>query len=248
MNFSSYLQEHIFNQQRLWADLLKAFGINPNLQKVLLVVHHIKLTIIQMTFLEDFIKKEEQKMTWFDKLTMNCPIIRPTNIIACNYPNIKARKQIVIKPSIVDRLVAIPFFLFGLFFWTILLKMTLEFQFPFVVIFLGLLFVTFLLYLLIRSLFFNKKYIYKITLDVYGIKIDFDRIDWTDISEICIMNKQGGRSTNSWLLIFLNNNTIKELNLLRFRISDKKLSAYIEFYRAKKERKTSGFVQVGQTE
>lgn len=201
-----------------------------------------------MTLLEDFIKKEEQKMTWFDKLTMNYPIIRPTNIIAFNYPNIKPHKQIVIKPSIIDRLIAIPFFLFGLFFWAILLKMTLEFRFPFVVIFLGLLFVTFLLYLLIRSLFINKKYIYKITLDVYGIKIDFDRIDWTDISEICIMTKQDGRSINSWLLIFLNNNTIKELNLLRFRISDKKLSAYIEFYRAKKEEKTSSFVQVGETE
>src|ERR687888_4036 len=122
-----------------------------------------------MALIDDFIKNEELKMTWLDKLIMNYPRVRPTKSIAESLQNVQLDKEKVIKPSIWDKTVSIIFFLFASLFWVGLLKMLLEDRFPFLVILFGFLFVTFLIYLLLKNSFFNKKYIYTITIDNEGI-------------------------------------------------------------------------------
>jgi hypothetical protein len=107
----------------------------------------------------------------------------------------------------------------------------MEYRFPFLVILFGFLFVTFLIYLLLKNSFFNKKYIYTITVDNEGLSIDSAKFYWTDIAETCILSRQKERRSNYYLLIFKKDTTVAKFDLFKFGLSDRKLSTIIEYYR-----------------
>jgi hypothetical protein len=92
-------------------------------------------------------------------------------------------------------------------------------------------FFSFLIYLLVRSSFLNKKYNFTITVDYDGIRINDNKFNWTAIDEIYIMSQREGKRTNYYLLILKKDATIEKFDLLGFRISSRKLSTIIEYYR-----------------
>lgn len=181
--------------------------------------------------IDDFIKSEETKMTWLDKVANNYPKVGTTKSIGKPLQDREFGDETVVNPSVLDKTVALLFLFFTGFFWIILLKMVLEYRFPFVFIFLGFLFVNFLIYVLVRNTFFNRKYIFTIRINNERISIDHNLFYWTDIIETCIMTRQEGKTTNHYLILFMKNKTIEKFDLFKFDISDIKISTIVEYYK-----------------
>jgi hypothetical protein len=186
-----------------------------------------------MTPIDDFIKTEESKMSWLDKLIRNYPKIRPTKSIACSLTNFKLENEKIIRPSNWERFISIIILFFLGIVWLGLVKMLLDYKFPFGVFLFGFLLVTFMIFMLIRNSFFNKRYNYNITINKEAIAVDRQKIYWTEIADTYIMNRQEGRSTNYYLIISKKDKTIEKLDLLNIGISDRKLSTIIEYYKTK---------------
>lgn len=130
-----------------------------------------------------------------------------------------------------DRTISVVISLFLSWIWLWLLKMLLEYTFPFAIFLFGFLFITFIIRLVIYHSFFNKNYIYTLILDKDYICINYRQTAWTEIAETCIMNKQEGRTTNSYLILFKKDKTIEKLDLYKFGIPDVKLAAMVEYYK-----------------
>lgn len=186
-----------------------------------------------MSDIHDFIRGEEQKMTWLDKVVMNYPKARATSFISHPLQDNALPDQTVITPSTWDRAISIVISLFLAIVWIGLLRALLEYKFPFAIFLFGFLLVTFMIYLLIRNSFFNKKYIYRLLFDKKGITIDHRRISWSDIEDTYIMNRQEGKRTNYYLLVFKKDKTIDKLDLFRMGTYDRKLATIIEYYKQK---------------
>jgi len=179
--------------------------------------------------IENYIKTEEQKMTWLDKLVKNYPEARNTNSIAHTFKsNFSFLDQTTIRPSFWNRMISIIIVLFMGFIWIGLLNMVLAYKFPFVVNLFCLVLMTFLIFLVIRNSFFNKKYNYTLTIDKNGISVDKRQILWSDVADTFIMNRQEGKGTNYYLLI------LKTDKLdLKMGTSVGKLAAIIEHHKQK---------------
>jgi len=186
-----------------------------------------------MTLVDNFIKTEESKMNWLDKAVRNYPKVRPTKSISYSLTNLKLDKEKIIRPSLLDKFISALILFFLTIVWVGLFKMLLDYKFPFAIFLFGFLLVTFIIFILLSNSFFNKKYIYDLTINKEGIAIDNNKFYWTDIAETCIMNRQEGRRTNYYLVIFKKDTTIKKLDLFRIAITDKKLATIIEYYKTK---------------
>jgi hypothetical protein len=184
-----------------------------------------------MPIVDDFIKAEEQKMTWFDRLVQNYPKVETTKLIARSTKSGKYKEATVIRPSLTDKTIAAVIILFLSLFWLGFLKLLLGNTTLFFSFFLPLLFITFIICIVIYNSFFNKKYIYTLILNKDSISVDHRPIKWSEIVETCIMNVQEGRTTNFYLILFKKDKTMEKLNLYKFGISDVKLSAMIEYYK-----------------
>lgn len=183
-----------------------------------------------MALIDDFIKNEESKMSWGDKLFMMYPKVRSTPELTDTFQHLRLGNERVIKPSLGEKVIALFFLLFAV--WFAIIPIKILFSSRDVILGLGgLLFVGFLIFLLLRNSFFNKKYIFTITVDYEGISIDDNKFYWSAIDEVYIMSKREGKTTNHYLLIFEKDTTIKKFDLYKFSISSKKLSTIIEYYR-----------------
>src|SRR5690349_8141425 len=156
---------------------------------------------LPMTSIDDFIKNEERKMTWVDKITRNYPRIRQTSSIALPASNKSLPGKTVIKPAVPDKVISTIILIFLALIWVGLLRLVLTIQFPFVVVLLSFLFISFLILLVANNAFFNKKYIYTLMVDSGGINIDDRKIPWSSVKNTFIMNRQEGKTTNYYLLI-----------------------------------------------
>ena len=185
-----------------------------------------------MTLIDDFIKTEESKMSWLDKLVRNYPKVRPTKSITYSLTGFKLDKEKIIRPSIWNRFIATIVLFFLSMVWFGLFTSLLDYKFPFVPFLFAFLFVTFIIFLLLRNSFFNKKYNYKLTISKDAIAIDKHKIFWIDIDDTYIMNRQEGRRTNYYLIISKKDKTIQKLDLFNIGITDRKLATIIEYYKA----------------
>ena len=172
-------------------------------------------------------------MNWFDRMVLNYPKVRATKTIAASLTNLKLDNEKIIRPSIWDRFISIIILFFLSIIWIGVLKMLLDYKFPFAVFLFGFLLVTFLISIVLRNSFFIKKYNYNIIVNKEGIAIDSHRIYWTDIADTFIMNRQEGRRTNYYLIIAKKDNSIEKLDLFNIGITDRKLSTIIEYYKLK---------------
>ncbi len=185
-----------------------------------------------MVNIEDYIKAEKEKMTWLDKINRNYPKVENTGLLVGSMQK-EIPDSTVIKPSLWDKLISVVLLFFMGVLWLALLSMLLNYRFPFAVILIGFLFLTFLIFLVIRNSFFNPKYIYTISIDKDGISVDDRKLFWSDIEDTFIMSRQEGKRTNYYLLIFKHDKTVDKHDLFRMGISDRKLATLIEYYKRK---------------
>lgn len=186
-----------------------------------------------METIDDFIRSEELKMTWLDKAFMNYPEVRLTSILASLCPNSSFKEETVIKPSLLNKFIAIIIVPFLALVWIGLLNMLLQYKFPFAIVLFGFLLVTFIIFLLLKDSFFNRKLVYTIILTDSYISICNRKFSWANVSETAILTRREGKRRNSYLIVITNNNAIEQFDLYSFGISDKKLSAHIEYYKTK---------------
>ncbi|AEV98386.1 hypothetical protein A4D02_22455 [Niastella koreensis] len=184
-----------------------------------------------MALIDDFIKNEESKMSLGDKLFMNYPKVRSTTELTDTFQHLRLGNKRVIKTSLSDKVIAVVFLLFIMWFAVGHVKLLFSSRDNNLLGLGGLVFVLFMISLLLRNSFFNKKYIFTITVDYEGISIDTNKFSWTAIDEIYLMSKHEGKRTNYYLLIFEKDTTIKKFDLYKFSISSRKLSTIIEYYR-----------------
>ncbi|PSL34912.1 hypothetical protein CLV42_102486 [Chitinophaga ginsengisoli] len=171
-------------------------------------------------------------MTWWEKLTMNFPGIRSTKSIAGALKSKRWGKEKIIRPSRSLQVFSIALVLLPAYVWMWILKLLLEYTFPFLVFLFGFFMMSFIIYLILRNSFFNKRYIYTIRVNRDAISIRKNKFYWRDIVETCIMYKYEGRTMNKYLLIFRKDEIVEKFDLYKFSISDKKLSEIIEYYKA----------------
>jgi hypothetical protein len=184
-----------------------------------------------MALIDDFIKNEESKMSWGDKLIMNYPKVRSTPVLTDTFQHLRLGKEKVIKPALWNKVLTVILLLFTGWIWLGVLGQMLV-SWPHLLNKLsGLALATLLIFLLIRGSFLNKKYNFTITVDYEGIGIDNNKFYWTAIEEVYIMSRREGKRTNNYLLICKKDATIEKFDLFGFRISSRKLSTIIEYYR-----------------
>jgi hypothetical protein len=142
-------------------------------------------------------------------------------------------KEKIIRPSRLRQTFGIILLLLPAYVWLWILKLLLEYTFPFLVLLFGFFMVSFMIYLILRDSFLNKEYIYTIRINSDAISIRNRKFYWADIDETCIMNRYEGRGKgdNSYLLIFRKDGIAEKFDLYKFSISDAKLSGIIEYYK-----------------
>lgn len=182
-----------------------------------------------MTSIKDVIEAEEKKMTWLDKVVRNYPEVYQTSFLS---PPIKQlTPEIVFRPSIIPKLITVPFILLALMFYFYLLRILVNQNLPILIPLAGILFVSFILYLIIWYSFLNSRYIYQIRIGHDFLEAQGCKHNWESIADTCILSKMEGRYTNSYLILIMRDGSIEKLNLLKFRISNKKMAGTIEFYK-----------------
>ena len=112
-----------------------------------------------------------------------------------------------------------------------LLGMLLNDRFPLAIVLLAFLFLSFMIVLISRRYLFSKKTNYRMTVSASGIAIDETQYPWATIGETCIMSRQEGKTTNSYLIIFTKDGSVWKYDLFLFAISNRGLAAIVEYYK-----------------
>lgn len=187
-----------------------------------------------MAVIDDFIKSEESKMSWGDKLFMFYPKVRSTPKLTDTFQHLRLGKEKIIKPATRARIGFIIFLVFsGMFVFGVIkpLLVTRVSIGHFLGNLSGMAIVGLLLILVVRNPLTNKKYNFIITVDYEGISIDDNKFYWIAIDEMYIMSRHEGKRTNYYLLIVKKDATIEKFDLYAFGISSRELSTIIEYYR-----------------
>jgi len=79
---------------------------------------------------------------------------------------------------------------------------------------------------------FVKRYNYRVRIDASGLTIQGIFTAWGEIVETAIMRQPRPRGVARFLVIFTRDGTVQKLNLFLFGISDRKLAAVVEYYKA----------------
>jgi hypothetical protein len=185
-----------------------------------------------MITIKDFIEDEQKKMTWLDKVVRNYPRIHQTSFL--NNPLKQSVEEIVIRPSIVQKLPVIPFIFFALLFLFYPVKILINNSLPALIPIGMIFFILFILYMAIWHTFFNPKYIYSIRINHQFIEARHQKYNWENIADTCIMFKMSGRIDNVYLVILMKDGNVEKLNLSKFSISAKKVSGIVEYYKIAK--------------
>ena len=185
-----------------------------------------------MSIVDDFIDSETAKMGRMDRFLLNYPVIETTRALA--EPAAKGRfgEEKVIRPSLTERIKAVIIVVFLSLAWLVVLRLLLKGVVPWFVPFFGLVFLSFMIWFLLRNFFFNKKYNFTIWVTPIWIAVDETKFFWNEIAETCILSRHEGKSTNSYLIILKKDGTVEKFNLFLFGSSNRKLATIIEYYKA----------------
>lgn len=184
-----------------------------------------------MPVIDDFIETEHAKMSWLERVFRNYPEVQRTSFYAAYAGRAKFGEATMMGPSGGRRLMAVFLLCFIGFFWLVMLGMLLNYSSPFAVVVLAFLFLSFLIVKLSRRYFFSRKFNYRIRVSASGIAIDETQYPWATIAETCIMSRHEGKTTNNYLIIFTKDRSVWKYDLFMFAISNRRLSAIVEYYK-----------------
>ncbi|BAV06132.1 hypothetical protein SAMN05421788_106192 [Filimonas lacunae] len=139
--------------------------------------------------------------------------------------------ETVIKPSASNKIFSVFIILFLLFWASSISKTLLAQKIPLPI---GLILITLaaiFIFVVLKYSAFNEKLWYSITLTPTDIALGQSHILWKDIAATAIMSQTEGKNTESYLLLFLHDDTVEKLDLAKFNTSAKQLSAAIEYYK-----------------
>lgn len=184
-----------------------------------------------MSYIDDFIQAEQQKMNWFDRVFRNYPQFRTTRFIAGNDRMKGSGNGAVIGPSLWGRLITVIFIAFATFFWAVLLFVLLFNKKEITIVFFFWVVITLLIIGMFYQTFFNKRYVYKIYINAEGIRRGNELVYWEEMVETGIMNKQTGRATNYFLILFLKDGSVVKHDLYLMGGYPEKYARIIEYYK-----------------
>jgi hypothetical protein len=183
--------------------------------------------------IEEFTESEKQKLSWLKKLSANYPDVTETRILARGYAEPDKKPDRIIRPSLFRRSLYFLVFLVAFCSWLFLLSRWRDHQDrdP---LWVYLVFVPFLLFVSFSYLLVNfvKSYNYTIGINASGMTIRGIFIAWGEILETAIMRQPKARGVDRFLVIFKRDGSVEKLNLFLFWISDRKLAAVVEYYKA----------------
>jgi hypothetical protein len=189
-----------------------------------------------MITIQEFIEAERRMMSRLDKVLYGYPEIHPTSFFGP--PRKQSKLEMVLRPSLIGRLIVIPFILLGSLFFISFVNILINQMLPVLIPVTGLLFLCFILFMLIWNLFLNPNYNYHIRINSHYIEARRNRFFWKDVSDTWIMTRMTGRTSNTWLIILNLDGSIEQLDLQQFYISNKKLAGIVEYYKEQYERTT----------
>jgi len=184
-----------------------------------------------VSLIEEFRESEKQRLNWLQKLAANYPDVTETRLLARGYATPEIKPVRTIQPSIFRRSMYCLAFLVTLLSWLFLLSTFRDRRAPLGVY---LVFVPFLLFASVSFLLvvFVKRYNYRVRIDASGLTIQGIFTAWGEIVETAIMRQPRPRGVARFLVIFTRDGTVQKLNLFLFGISDRKLAAVVEYYKA----------------
>ncbi|MFM2387667.1 MAG: hypothetical protein RL660_2424 [Bacteroidota bacterium] len=183
-----------------------------------------------MDIVESFKKAEHAKMTWLDKLFRNHPVFLCAKDFELELKLKSIDKVFIVKPSLSTRFVALLFIFFGLLAWfTVFLVVFEQTLLPISVFF--LLLVTAWIGYVVWTFFLNPKLSYRISMDKEKIIAGKQIFQWADVSDYMLMLKQGGKTTQEKLVLFIDNREVYVYNLSHLNKSGEEIMKRIEFYK-----------------
>jgi hypothetical protein len=184
-----------------------------------------------VSLIEEFRESEKQRLNWLQKRSANYPDVTETGLLARGYATPEIKSVRTIQPSIFRRSMYGLAFLVTLLSWLFLLFTWGGGRAPLGVY---LVFVPFLLFASVSFLLvvFMKRYNYRLQFDASGLTIQGIFISWGEIVETAIMRQPQPRGVARFLVIFTQDGTVRKLDLFLFGISDRKLAAVVEYYKA----------------
>src|SRR5579863_1028256 len=179
-----------------------------------------------MSLIEEFIKSENQKLNWLQKLSANYPDVTETRLLARADATPEKEPDGIIRPSLFRRSLYFLLFLVTFFSWLFLLSGLRSQPDP---LWVYLVFVPFLLFVSGSLLLVNivKSYNYTIRIDSSGMTIRGIFIAWREIVETAIMRQPQPRNVDRFLVIFTRDGLVRKSNLFLFGISDRKLASVV---------------------
>jgi hypothetical protein len=190
---------------------------------------NIKIKTNVLSNIDGFIEKERSNMNWWDKLTRNYPEVRNTRSLS--EPVIDMGQEKVIRPSIFERVLGMVFALGFVVLWLIFLKMLVMGNGPWGIVLVGLLYLSFLLFIVIRRFFFQKRYNYTVRVSPAGIAINETQFLWSEITETCILTRGEGQLWNNYLIIFKNDGGIVKQDMRMLSVGAIKMATIIEYFK-----------------
>lgn len=181
---------------------------------------------------EEFIKQEENKVGRINRMFGNYPTFRNTNEFAYLIRHKNYNSETIIRPSVTQIIIISLFIAFGIWVWSLILKIVLFADVPQLITAPFLIFVTFIICFAAWHSYFNLNYVYKIIVNAKGIVAKQKKYDWRNIEHTYVMYKHEGKSINHYLVIFLRNRLPVCLNLWKFSIGPQKISTIIEYYKS----------------
>ena len=172
-------------------------------------------------------------MSWFDKITMNYPKVQPTSEWKYIVSKRSQAEKVIVSPSVWDRCVAAVISLFLSIVWLALLGMLWHKISPVPVILFAFLFITFIIWRLMSTAFFNKARIFRMVISEQGISMNGRSLQWSAIVNTFIMSRLEGKRTNHYLLILTTDGNVEKINMYNLIISHRKLAGLIEYYKRK---------------
>jgi hypothetical protein len=183
-----------------------------------------------MDIVEDLIKNETENQGKWDQFFTGRPVFYFAKDFEFSPKSNQLKPTVTIKPSVLQRLLVLPFLAAAIFFWLILLSLVLR-NILLSIALCFLLLLSLLIVFVIWSTFINPKYSYKISIDKEKISIHKLTLKWELILEVIVMVKGVGRNKVSTLVVFTDDNNVYRFPLRNLGISEHQLLTKIEVYR-----------------
>jgi hypothetical protein len=183
---------------------------------------------------EEFIEVENNKLNRLEKLFGNYPdfyFLKGSSAIE-DISNYNLEKVIIIRQSVLSKIVPLFFILFGLYPWCMFFLMVVLGELLPVTIPM-LLFASAWVGAILWTYFLNPKSSFRVIVSKAGMGIGKFYFTWNNLADAIVMQKGGGRHQRTTLVLFTVDGQIHKYSLNNLSVSFEKLLPIIENYQTR---------------